>query len=77
MYQMTTGMFDLEGERYTSFGIQFGDVVINDISLDKSAVEALVMLCNDKKLSVLHLPDIVNDFLETREELPLVISPQY
>lgn len=74
MYQVTTGIYDSEGEKYTSFGIQCGDVVINDISLDKTAVEALVALCNDEKLSLLHLPDIVSDFLETREQLPLAIA---
>lgn len=34
-----------------------------DLSTDKASVEHLVDLCNDLRLDVLHLMDIVDDFL--------------
>jgi hypothetical protein len=36
---------------------------IRDISSDKKAVEELVQKCNLLKLSLLHLSDVVEDFL--------------
>ncbi|MBR6682530.1 MAG: hypothetical protein IKL40_06070 [Clostridia bacterium] len=36
---------------------------IPDISSDKNAVKKLVGLCNGKQLSLIHLTDVVNDFL--------------
>ena len=64
MVQMTTGLFFLEGVPYTSYGIQCGDVVIHDVSLDKESMENLVALCNREDLAPVHLRDIVEDFLE-------------
>ena len=64
MVQMTTGLFFLEGVPYTSYGIQCGDVVIHDVSLDKESVENLVALCNREDLAPVHVRYIVEDFLE-------------
>lgn len=63
MVQMTTGLFFLEGVPYTSYGIQCGDVVIHDVSLDKESMENLVALCNREDLAPVHVRDIVEDFL--------------
>ena len=63
MYQIVSGTYSLEGSTYTSFGIQCGTTVIEDISLDKAAVAGLVALCNKEELDPCHLPDVVSDFL--------------
>lgn len=63
MVQMTTGLFFLEGVPYTSYGIQCGDVVIHDVSLEKESMENLVALCNREDLAPVHVRDIVEDFL--------------
>ena len=63
MVQMTTGLFFLEGVPYTSYGIQCGDVVIHDVSLDKESMENLVALCNREDLAPVHVREIVEDFL--------------
>ena len=36
---------------------------ISDIASDKKSIECLVDLCNREKLSLIHLNDIVEDFL--------------
>ena len=36
---------------------------VSDITTDKETLEALVFQCNQAQLSVLHLKDIVEDFL--------------
>ena len=36
---------------------------VNDISSDREAVEKLVELCNSLELDVVHLNDVVEDFL--------------
>ena len=36
---------------------------IGDITSDKKSLEHLVVLCNREKLSLIHLKDIVEDFI--------------
>lgn len=63
MYQIKTGNYALEGKTYTSYGIQCDDLVIEDISLDRTVIEALVEQCNREELDRIHLLDVVEDFL--------------
>lgn len=67
MYQLISGTYSLEGETYLSFGIQCGNIMIEDISMEQAEVEELIALCNQEKLDVLHLPDVVADFLDAPE----------
>ena len=39
---------------------------IHDISPNKLAVETLITLCNEHKLEVCHLDDVVEDFLTSQ-----------
>lgn len=69
MYQMISGTYSLEGRSYTSFGIQCGNVIMEDISLNKAAMLAFVSLCNRELVEPVHLPDIVTDFLAAPDSL--------
>ena len=55
MYRLISGAYSLEGETYLSFGIQYGNIMIEDISMEQAEVEGLIALCNQEKLDVLQL----------------------
>ena len=67
MYRLISGAYSLEGETYLSFGIQYGNIMIEDISMEQAEVEGLIALCNQEKLDVLQLPGVVADFLDAHE----------
>lgn len=46
MYRLISGAYSLEGETYLSFGIQYGNIMIEDISMEQAEVEGLIALCN-------------------------------
>ena len=56
-----------EGIEYTTYGILTSvggeDIVISDITTDREALEDLVNRCNLGELDVIHLYDVVEDFL--------------
>ena len=56
-----------EGTEYTTYGISTSiegeDIVISDITTDRELLEDLVKRCNLGKLDVIHLYDVVEDFL--------------
>lgn len=63
LYQQDTG-------DYTSYGIDVfnsqSNVLIRsipDISLEKELLKNLISLCNDLQLDIIHLDDVVDDFL--------------
>ncbi len=79
MTQITYGIVEeiryLNGISRISYGIaayanarEDGTVTVlasvNDITFDKQRLETLVSYCNQLGLSVLHLNDVVEDFLE-------------
>lgn len=77
MYQIISGQYMLEGRAYISYGICWGKNKIEDISLDRTAVEALVSLCNRETVSPVHLWDIIADFLAAPDDIqwqPRIIS---
>lgn len=63
MYQMISGSYCIEGISYTGYGIRCGDLVLEDITCDKAAMQELVQMCNDEGLETVHLTDIIEDFL--------------
>ncbi len=73
-YQMIEEEACLEGEKRTSYGIvAYADAenkgpfiiqtAIHDVSLEKEEPLDLVHTCNRLELSILHLYDVVEDFL--------------
>lgn len=62
-------MTDRESGLYRTYGIEACEngtpiAAIPDISLDRDAVAGLVLACNRGRLDVVHLHDVVEDFLE-------------
>ncbi len=51
------------GDKHETYGISKGDTVIEDISLNKQELRALVELLNKLDVSEVHARDIVEDFL--------------
>ena len=45
-YQLTTGDFYVDETTYTAYGIRYGDILFDDVTLDREAMNALVALCN-------------------------------
>lgn len=68
MYQMISGNYILDGRSYTSYGIRWENDKIEDLSIDRTAVETLVSLCNMYALSPVHLQDIIMDFLAAPDD---------
>lgn len=60
---------DEENQKYTVYGItaldNFGNVLntFEDIFFSKQKAEEFVELCNDEKLELIHLQDVVEDVL--------------
>ncbi len=55
---------------YRSYGVEISDEnyniirIIDDVSVDKEAISSLVSLCNQLKLDVIHIDDVIDDFLK-------------
>ena len=47
------------------YGVKYGDLQIDDISVDKDNVRKFVNDINKYQLSPIHLGDVVNDFVES------------
>lgn len=73
-YGITEEKFSLGARKRTSYGIAaYGDADIDgtatvllhvsDITCERDRITELVELCNRMKVSVLHLHDVVQDFL--------------
>lgn len=68
MWEVTkTSVISEDGVSHDTFGfgISKGETVINDISLNKEKVSALVKLMNTLDVSESHAFDIAEDFLGT------------
>ena len=53
-----------ENNNISSYGVKYGDICIEDISIKKNTVERLVSMANQYNLSPIHLHDFVEDFVE-------------
>jgi len=66
-YELISAEHELEGSRYRSWGIRLCyagvQVEVQDLSLDREAVEELVARCNRGQLSPVHFQDVLQDFL--------------
>ena len=67
-YEMKTKEIFIEGKEYTAFGIAAvdgGKVVLKftDVFLNRTEAEKFVKLCNDLKLDVEQLRDVVEDVI--------------
>lgn len=72
-YGMTEEVYSLGAERRVSYGIAaYADAEdgtativasIHDVTADKQALSELVETCNRLELSLLHLDDVIEDFL--------------
>lgn len=69
MYEVISGTYFMEGQAYRSYGIRSGDVVIEDISLDRAYVAGLAEKFQRAELSVLHLRDAVMDAIARDSEI--------
>ncbi len=63
-------LYQQDAGDYTSYGIDAfnsqSNVLIRsipDISLEKELLKNLISLCNDLQLDIIHLDDVVDDFL--------------
>jgi hypothetical protein len=70
-YKLTSSVIDGEDNlRYTTYGVaaldQSGEVLsaYPDVSADRLGLEELVVRCNERGLSILHLEDVLLDFIE-------------
>ena len=59
---MTTGDFCVDETTYTAYGIRYGDILFDDVTLDREAMNALVALC-------VHLGEVIEDFCATTEHI--------
>lgn len=66
----TDSVYDEDGALHTVYGIEaFTNkktkvASIADVFFDKQKAEEFIKLCNDLKLSLVHLPDVIEDVLE-------------
>ena len=73
-YGVTEEVYSLSGNSRRSYGIAVYSnseidgtatvlTSVNDISSDREKLEELVEICNRAELSLIHLNDVINDFL--------------
>lgn len=62
-YTVSNGIYTVEGDEHIGYGIQGNGISFADISVNFSAVQKLVSMCNDLKLDSVHLYDVVEDFV--------------
>ena len=70
-YKYSVVCEEIESEyigKYVSYGIEVsreGKTVcrVSDVSTDRDEIEELVRLCEAEELSVLHIYDVIEDFL--------------
>ena len=66
----TDKVFDEDGVFHTVYGIEaFAKsnrkvASVADVFFDKQKAEDFIKLCNDHRLSLIHLPDVIEDVLE-------------
>lgn len=64
MYRVIKDIYANEEKcNYVSYGIATDGYVIDDISTNVEDVEKLVHLCNTYGLSIIHLMDVVEDWV--------------
>lgn len=68
-YELLTTEKTLDGRTYCCYGVRLCyagvTVCVEDLSLDREAVQDLVEKCNRLQLSPIHFRDVAEDFLES------------
>ena len=62
-YQLISSELTIEGRTLPSYGIACGDIQVPHVSADKGRLSELIGKCNQLGLHVIHLMDIIEDFL--------------
>lgn len=69
-YKLRETQHSREGTNYTTYGIDAFDSKTDtllesfpDLSFEKSEVTALITVCNKLQLDIVHLHDVVEDFI--------------
>ena len=69
-YELRETLHNKNGTTYTTYGIDAFDSKSNtllesfpDLSFEKSEVTALITVCNKLQLDIVHLHDVVEDFI--------------
>lgn len=66
-YFLTTGKYSVDGQEYIGYGIgchqENTNIIIEDITLERNVMNELIDRCNALHLSMIHLYDVIEDFL--------------
>ena len=64
MFYLIQSEVEVEGTVYATYGIRNNEIVVEDISTDKEAVENFISLLNEAgDVADCHLMDIIEDFI--------------
>lgn len=64
MFYLIQSEVEVEGTVYATYGIRSNEIVVEDISTDKDAVENFISLLNEAgDVENCHLMDIIEDFI--------------
>lgn len=63
-YQLICNSLTIDGVTLPSYGIACGEFKVPHISLDRGKLTALIDKCNQFGLHIVHLMDVIEDFLE-------------
>lgn len=63
MYELVETEITIENRTYATFGMSCDGIVIEDISTDREEVKRLIKECNKEDLDMLHLHEVVENFL--------------
>lgn len=63
MFELCESIISTEDKTVKTYGLRYGNVRIEDISVDKERVTELIEVLNREKASPIHIYDIIDDFL--------------
>lgn len=64
MFYLIQSEVEVEGTVYATYGIRNNEIVVEDISTDKDAIENFISLLNEAgDVESCHLMDIIEDFI--------------
>ena len=63
MYKVNETLINSKDGEFITYGISYIGGEINDISLNKNEIKDFVNLLNSSEVSVIHIDEVVEDFL--------------
>ncbi|GEM_PF-3316387 len=66
--QRITGRYLLEGKAYISYGIQYNQFTVEDLSMDGEAVDALAELCRRAQPTQEQFLEVIEDFMAAPDD---------